>query len=90
MAFTGASDNCQAAAATPLAMAGAIGRPLALAIPDSAAELHVAPITIPGIGEVAYFCHWFSRASRAEWISLEAIVGFAPGNTTALRFIAST
>lgn len=87
---TGVSDNAQAIATTPLAMVGAIAKPESLAIPGAASELNVTPITIPGLGEVAYFCHWRSRAARSEWISIEAICGFAPGNPTALRYVAST
>ena len=81
-----ASNSAQAVVATPEAIVFAIALPPN--IPDG--EIEVAPIELPGIGVVGWLTRWTDRSSRAEWISVEALVGFAPGNPAALRFAAST
>lgn len=81
-----ASDSAQAVVATREAITGAV------AIPPNIqeGEIEVAPIELPGIGVMGWLTRWTDRASRAEWVSIEALVGFAPGNPAALRFVAST
>ena len=81
-----ASDNAQAVCATPEAIVGVIALPPNI----QEGEIEVAPIELPGIGVVGWLTRWTDRASRAEWVSVEALVGFAPGNPAALRFVAST
>jgi hypothetical protein len=84
-----ASNAAIAVCATPEAMAAVVGKPSGL---DFAIGDHytVEEISIPGVGVVGWITTWIDRATRAQWAAVEGIIGFAPGRSTALRFVASS
>jgi hypothetical protein len=88
MSLAAASNNASAVIATPESIVGLITLPNGIKS-HHLDDLAISPLQVDGLGTAGFLVTWIDRATRAEWISVESVCGFAPGQSTALRFVAS-
>ncbi len=82
--FTGAADNVCGFVARPECSVTVVGWPT----PPPVAEAEVSLIDLP-CGIRAQLCKWWSRSSRAQWFSLDVVLGVIAAKTDALKLVKS-
>lgn len=89
MSLAAAGDNASAVIATPEAIVGVIALPPGLKL-QMGEDLKITPLDIEGLGTMGWITTWIDRGTRAEWVAVESVCAFGVGQSTALRFVASS
>jgi hypothetical protein len=82
--FTAAGPSIVGFACNPQALVVAVGLPM---VPNGVDQ---TVFELPGLGIKVAMTRWYAVATRTQWMSLDAAIGAAVGDATALKLIKST